>query len=226
MSAPVPERISLGQSLQISRVLTGLWQVADIETSEGQVHRWIVPAAMLIGVNTEAMKTLANLGLQIGVKKEEPLRVLIGSWRPRSKYRTIERLGWTDATLTAFALGDGRIVSDRKSEPVVVADSIPVVSAIRSSGTFENWQRDVAAKAIKKFADQREAYIKTNGEADPADPNKFQIKDIPKFNADMEKMMDVEVKISFPKMKLADLADQKVAPKDVFSWKELGILTR
>lgn len=31
MSAPIPEQIMLGESLRISRVLTGLWQVADIE---------------------------------------------------------------------------------------------------------------------------------------------------------------------------------------------------
>ena len=31
MTAPVPDQITLGQNLRISRVLTGLWQVADIE---------------------------------------------------------------------------------------------------------------------------------------------------------------------------------------------------
>jgi len=33
MISPLPEKISLGKTLQISRVLTGLWQVADIEKS-------------------------------------------------------------------------------------------------------------------------------------------------------------------------------------------------
>ena len=31
MNSPVPDQIKLGQTLRISRVLTGLWQVADIE---------------------------------------------------------------------------------------------------------------------------------------------------------------------------------------------------
>ena len=33
MISPLPEKILLGKTLQISRVLTGLWQVADIEKS-------------------------------------------------------------------------------------------------------------------------------------------------------------------------------------------------
>lgn len=33
----VPERVQLGPSLEISRVLTGLWQVADIERKQGEI---------------------------------------------------------------------------------------------------------------------------------------------------------------------------------------------
>ena len=31
MNAPMPNQIMLGETLRISRVLTGLWQIADIE---------------------------------------------------------------------------------------------------------------------------------------------------------------------------------------------------
>ena len=125
----------------------GWGQVAEIETVEGQVHRTIIAADEMIGSGLEAIKRLARLGLRIAVKQEEQLRILIAYWRPRQKYRTVDRLGWTDASLRTFVLGDGSSVSGPQVEPVAVPDHLLRRGGICSSGTLDDWQHEVAAKA-------------------------------------------------------------------------------
>lgn len=125
---------------------SGWGQLAEVEAPDGNVLRWVIPANALIGTSMEAMKVLADMGLRIAIKNEEGLRVLLGCWRPTTKYRSVDKLGWTSTEFTSFTIRDGSLISSVKSEPVTLADTVPI-STVQMSGTLDGWKEEVGERA-------------------------------------------------------------------------------
>lgn len=83
---------------------------------------------------------------------------------------------------------------------------------------------EVAGKHLKKFHDKRNELVMEYGDNDPQDPNTFKILDVDKFNAEVKKLLDVEVVVEFPQVDLGQLNGATFAAKDMISWRTLGIL--
>jgi len=101
---------------------------------------------------------------------------------------------------------------------------------------FENaqfaWDLSIALdeveKAIKKFHEGRDKYIKDNGVADEKNPERFNIKDPESFGAEMKKRLDVEVQINFPTLSLQEAIKSGIQlnVRDITAFRKLGILTK
>ncbi len=88
------------------------------------------------------IKQLVQCGLLVSGNKQsrEGLIELLRSWNPR----LVSSLGWTDASFSAFVLGDGSVVGDAKVLPR------PYLAAFLDgndhvSGTLGHWRSKVAA---------------------------------------------------------------------------------
>ena len=84
---------------------------------------------------------------------------------------------------------------------------------------------DEVEKAITKFQKKRDAYVKEHGTPNPETPDRFQIDDPEAFTKEMQKLLAVEVNIKFPVFAIKKLKGLKVSPKEVRSWKTLGIIS-
>ena len=68
-------------------------------------------------------------------------------WRPKARAVTADRLGWTDETCAAFALGDGRVLG--AADVVYQAEAAPTAAAeMTAAGTLDGWREAVAAPCI------------------------------------------------------------------------------
>lgn len=92
------------------------------------------------------IKQLVQCGLHVSGNKQscEGLIELLRSWNPRARHRLVSSLGWTDASFSAFVLGDGSVVGDAKVLPR------PFLAAFLDgndhvSGTLGHWRSKVAA---------------------------------------------------------------------------------
>jgi hypothetical protein len=83
---------------------------------------------------------------------------------------------------------------------------------------------DNVEEAIKRFQKQRDELIKEVGTPDKENPTRFNIDDQQAFSDKMQKMLDVEVDIVFPKITLNQLKGIQVSIKDMRSWKALGLI--
>jgi len=80
--------------------------------------------------------------------------------------------------------------------------------------------------ALEKYNKTRSEYLKTDGTPNPDDPNQYSLKDPEAFGKKLQKLLDVEVPINFPKIPFAAFADQKCSVTEFASWKRLGILEK
>jgi len=85
---------------------------------------------------------------------------------------------------------------------------------------------DEVEKAITKFQKKRDEYIKANGTPDEKNPDRFNLSDPEAFTKEMKKLLEVEVDITFPVIPFDQLKGLKLSPKDIRSWKALGILKK
>ena len=83
---------------------------------------------------------------------------------------------------------------------------------------------DEVEKAITKFQKKRDEYIKSNGTPDPKTPERYNIANPEEFTNEMKKLLDVEVDITFPVVPFEQLKGIKLSPREMKSWKALGIL--
>ena len=83
---------------------------------------------------------------------------------------------------------------------------------------------DVVEKTITKFQKQRDEYVKANGKPDPENKDRFQIPDPEAFTKEMQKLLEVNVLITFPKIPLTALKGISVSPRDMRGWKLLGLI--
>jgi hypothetical protein len=84
---------------------------------------------------------------------------------------------------------------------------------------------DEVEKAITKFQKMRDEYVKENGKPSEENPERFQIPDPEAFSKEMQKLLAVEVDITFPAFAISKLKGLKVSVKEMRSWKALGIIS-
>ncbi|MRX50182.1 DUF927 domain-containing protein [Paracoccus sp. S-4012] len=116
---------------------------------DGQAHFRAFPARMLAGDGAELRGELLDMGLVLapGRESRDALARLLSAWRPPVRILTTERLGWSDASCTAFVLGNGcvlgagRVVFQREAP-------IPAAAALRSAGSLDGWRSQVAALCV------------------------------------------------------------------------------
>lgn len=84
---------------------------------------------------------------------------------------------------------------------------------------------DEVEKAITKFQKLRDDYVKENGKPSEENPERFSIPDPEAFSKEMQKLLSVEVDITFPAFAIDKLKGLKVSVKEMRSWKALGIIS-
>ena len=84
---------------------------------------------------------------------------------------------------------------------------------------------DEVEKAITKFHKMRDDYVKENGKPTEDAPDRFSIPDPEAFSKEMQRLLAVEVDITFPAFALNKLKGLKVSVKEMRSWKALGIIS-
>ncbi len=81
-------------------------------------------------------------------------------------------------------------------------------------------------KAAQKFHDKRNELIKKYGKADPDRPEEYQITDLAGFNKEVNALLEVEIKVKFPKLTLTSLNGTAVSPADMIAWKAMKLITK
>ena len=84
---------------------------------------------------------------------------------------------------------------------------------------------DEVEKAITKFQKKRDEYVKEHGKPSEESPERFTIPDPEAFSKEMQKLLAVEVDITFPAFAISKLKGLKVSVKEMRSWKALGIIS-
>ena len=83
---------------------------------------------------------------------------------------------------------------------------------------------EIVEKAMKKFHDKRSDYIKSHGKPSKANPENYDLDDPVLFQKEVVKLLEIDVKISFPNIKIEDLKGIKVTSVEMGAWKALGII--
>ncbi len=128
---------------------TGWGRLVEVTDADRLVHRWAVPAELFAGDGRELRAELLRLGLNMasGTKARNGLSDLLMRWRPKARAITADRLGWTDETCGAFALGDGRVLG--AADVVYQAEAAPTAAAeMTAVGTLDGWREVVAAPCV------------------------------------------------------------------------------
>jgi putative DNA primase/helicase len=127
----------------------GWGRLTRIIDPDGRVHRWAIPAKLFAGTGDEVRGGLLDLGLQLasGSKARAALSDLLRQWRAKTRATTAERLGWADASCTAFVLGDGRVLGDENV--VYQSEHAPgAAREMRGAGALDDWKSSVAALCV------------------------------------------------------------------------------
>jgi len=85
---------------------------------------------------------------------------------------------------------------------------------------------EIVEKAMTKFHEKRSEYIKRNGTPQEDQPDQFTMPDSEGFQKEVEKLLDVDIKVTFPVITIDDLNGMKVTAGNILSWKALGILIK
>lgn len=113
---------------------------------------------------------------------------------------------------------------------VIHEDSLQRLSKIAITDAQLSWDLAEALesvqKHVKKFHDTRNDLIKKYGTVDPEDPNKFVVLDKREIlEAEVKKLAEVSVKMTFPKVPISAFNGAGIAPADLIAWKDLQIVT-
>jgi len=85
---------------------------------------------------------------------------------------------------------------------------------------------DQANNHLKKWDDKRNELLEKHGTPVEDQPGQYTVKDPQPIETELKKLSQVDVKLTFPKLIIADLNGLPVTPVDVAGWKELKILTK
>lgn len=83
-----------------------------------------------------------------------------------------------------------------------------------------------AQEQLRKAHKKRDELIVKYGKPDPADPTKFQVEDQAGLQAELDKLLEVDVKVDFPSLKIAQLEGIKSSALQMMAWRKLKILTK
>ncbi|MBI1209657.1 MAG: DUF927 domain-containing protein [Azospirillum sp.] len=120
-------------------------RLLEIETTEGQRHRWAMPMALLAGDGTDYRRELLRLGLRMapGRWARDGLHTYISMANPGTRTRCVDRTGWHGRYFVAA----DRTYGDAGGEEVLlqVEGSAP---DLEMRGTLDGWKQEVAAPAV------------------------------------------------------------------------------
>ncbi len=127
---------------------SGWGRLVEFEDPDGTTHRELIDEATLAGNAAELLKPLLRKGLAIerGSKVKNDIAELLQAWQPKQRFILADVLGWTEDSLSAFALGDGRVLGD--AAVLFQNGSRELAEMVRPRGTLEDWRREVAEPCI------------------------------------------------------------------------------
>lgn len=115
----------------------------EVKDSDGALHEWAMPMAMLAGDGTAYRERLLSLGLHIepGTKARNRLHSYVSTTRPAIRARCVSRVGWHEGVYVlpnaAYGGSDG--------ERILLQITGSAEHALRCAGTLVEWQEHVAA---------------------------------------------------------------------------------
>ncbi|MEM6550488.1 MAG: DUF927 domain-containing protein [Pseudomonadota bacterium] len=124
----------------------GWGRLIEFFDDDGRAQRIAIPARMFAGEGVGVRELLLDRGLQIAStrKGRAYLLDLLQQWCPKARATSTERLGWTDASCTSFALGDGRVIGD--AQVVFQSEAGPgAAMEMHEKGTVADWRDTVGA---------------------------------------------------------------------------------
>lgn len=83
---------------------------------------------------------------------------------------------------------------------------------------------DEVTKALEKFQKTRDELLKTDGDPNEDVPGTYKLRDPEAFTEKINKLLDVDVKITFPKIPYEAFTDKKVTASQIRGWKALDII--
>ena len=128
------------------------WAVLlSLRDREGREHKWAMPLAMLAGDGTAVREHLLDAGLFVSVSARA--RALLLDFLARVDaprvVRVVPRLGWHDtATGRVFVLPDAALGAPGSESLLLQTERPDALPPLRQAGTFQHWQREIAALAI------------------------------------------------------------------------------
>lgn len=85
---------------------------------------------------------------------------------------------------------------------------------------------DEVKKHLARFHEKRDALIKQHGTLKKGSDTEYDISDKKSFNEAVNKLLDVTVKVNFPRIKLNQLNGVEASASDMSSLRELKILLK
>jgi hypothetical protein len=83
-----------------------------------------------------------------------------------------------------------------------------------------------AEKHLKRFIETRNDLIKKHGVEDKDAPGEFKVSDLKAFNAELAKLVEVDVKVKFPNVRLSAFNGLAVSAGNLKAWRQLKIVTK
>jgi hypothetical protein len=84
---------------------------------------------------------------------------------------------------------------------------------------------DTAFGHIKRFGERRDELVKKMG-TPGAEEGNFQITDLKTFNEELQKIVQVDVKIKFPSIPLTMFNGEPLSAADLGAWRAMKIITK
>jgi putative DNA primase/helicase len=123
----------------------GWGRLLEWQDQDRRVHRWAVPARLLVGDGMELAAALADRGLTLANgRARAKLLDYLAQARPGQFARCVQRTGWAGRS---FVLPD-EVIGDAGGEPVVFQAPSPEGAKFAVAGTLAGWRREVAAACV------------------------------------------------------------------------------
>lgn len=119
-------------------------RLLGIHDRDGTVHAWAMPMALMAGAGEDYRRELLHRGLVLSSSRHARgwLADYLATWRPQSKARCVERIGWHKR---AFVLPD-RTYGDTGGERVLL-QLTGTAPAFTVEGSLAGWQQEIARPA-------------------------------------------------------------------------------
>ncbi|MBX9721900.1 MAG: DUF927 domain-containing protein, partial [Candidatus Obscuribacterales bacterium] len=119
-------------------------RLLKVYDSDGVPHTWAMPMEMLKGGGEEYRGHLLNLGLQMDTSQfgRNSLTRYIQTFKTTARARCVKRVGWHDK---AFVLPN-TVIQEPGTEQLYFQSEFVWKHGMESSGTLDDWRREVASK--------------------------------------------------------------------------------